>query len=367
MAALPITETNMADFVPVIIAGKALMKMKRDMVFSRLAYVDFSADLKQRGDTVQIPKLSTFEAKTLTPGADADLQDMNSSKASIVLDNLDYVHFLMTDVARAKVNQNLIDRLSEAAARALLEKQESKFADLFDSPYITGEGTISVTTGSATVTGDGTSFMTDLKVGYKIKTAGGVVREVTAIASDTELTVDSNYAADEADVAFYYIQQAGYANGGSMDDSTILLARSILRGQGTPINSMSLVANLTDYSVISSIDEYIGADSINAKILVDGMAGRIRGFNVFESNFMDKEYSPAFNPMAIGVAFRILDAPQAGVVESGVVFDPETGMSIRYVVTYDSVKVGYRVALDMLSGMSIIDPEQVVRVAEKVA
>lgn len=367
MANTPIAQSDMSNYVPIIIAGKTLQKMKADAVFSKLAYVDFSQDLKQYGDTVQIPKLSTFTAQSKVAKTPAVLQDMDSSKVDVKLGDLSYIHFLLEDTAAAAANQNLIQRLSDAAGNALLEKLETSFINLFDSPYVDGVGTISVTNGSATVTGVGTEF-TKYKVGYKIKTAGAVVREITAIASDTSLTVDSNYAGDESGVAFSFIQQAVYANGtGKADDATILKARSILRAQRTPANSMALVANLDDYSDISTEAKYIGADSINAKMLREDAVGRIRGANVYESNFMEKAYSPMFNPLAIGAAFRILNVPQKDVESAGVVYDEETGMSIRYIVKYSQDYVGYRVSLDMLYGMSIIDPEQVVLINEAIA
>jgi len=54
-------------------------------------------------------------------------------------------------------------------------------------------GTVSKTSGSGTITGSGTAFLTAVKIGYKLHIPGGAVDEfdlyVTAIASDTSLTV----------------------------------------------------------------------------------------------------------------------------------------------------------------------------------
>lgn len=54
-------------------------------------------------------------------------------------------------------------------------------------------GTVSKTSGSGTITGSGTAFLTEVKVGYRLHIPGGAVDEyglvVTAIASDTSLTV----------------------------------------------------------------------------------------------------------------------------------------------------------------------------------
>lgn len=54
-------------------------------------------------------------------------------------------------------------------------------------------GTVSKTSGSGTITGVGTSFLTEVKVGYRLHIPGGATDEyglvVTAIASNTSLTV----------------------------------------------------------------------------------------------------------------------------------------------------------------------------------
>ncbi len=64
-------------------------------------------------------------------------------------------------------------------------------------------GTISVTSGSATVTGSGTAFKSDFIVGDFIGTAGGQGLRITAVTSDTSITVSSTFAATESGVGYY--------------------------------------------------------------------------------------------------------------------------------------------------------------------
>jgi hypothetical protein len=66
----------------------------------------------------------------------------------------------------------------------------------------TGTGTITLTSGSAAVTGSGTSFTTALVVGGTIKTAGGHIYIIKSISSNTSLTLTTNAAASESGVAF---------------------------------------------------------------------------------------------------------------------------------------------------------------------
>lgn len=73
-------------------------------------------------------------------------------------------------------------------------------------------GTVSVTAGTNTVTGSATSFLTDLSVGDAIKIDSEIFT-ITAIASNTSLTLDSNHIAGASGVT-------------ATKDSTILSIRS---------------------------------------------------------------------------------------------------------------------------------------------
>ena len=70
-------------------------------------------------------------------------------------------------------------------------------------------GTVTFATGSATVTGSGTSFLDDLEINYLIRPSGGTRwYRVYSIASDTELTLDepvrsSDTGADTVDLTQY--------------------------------------------------------------------------------------------------------------------------------------------------------------------
>ena len=76
-------------------------------------------------------------------------------------------------------------------------------------------GTVSVTSGSATVTGSGTTFTSDFQVGDVIAVSGAQNRRITTISSDTSLAVESNFSATvsganfkrggEAPSSWYYL------------------------------------------------------------------------------------------------------------------------------------------------------------------
>lgn len=68
-------------------------------------------------------------------------------------------------------------------------------------PPFTGQGTVSITTDSTLVSGAGSAFVTQIKVGDKI-TAAQQTRTVTAIASDAMLTVDQAFPYISTDLAY---------------------------------------------------------------------------------------------------------------------------------------------------------------------
>lgn len=365
MAADNITKTDLDTFTPEIIAAMCLKKMVGDQVFSRLAYTDVSPDLKKKGETVMIPGIGEFTAKDKAQNTSVVKQDMVSTEVPITLSKHKYVDFVLEDTAIANAEQNVMTRLSNAAARGLTKQIEADFSDIFDNAFVTGVGTITVTNASDAVVGTATTF-TDLKVGDIIKTAGGVEREITVITDATHLTVSANYTATETAVAWSYMQQSVYANGSSIDDAAIRKARKRLRDNNVDADNMVLVSNLDDYDTILGLTTFNNADSINKDLLRAGAVGKIRGLETYEHNRFEKDYSVAFSPDAIGAAFRVLK-PAEGVFKSGIVTDEVSGLSLRYYVNYNGSELGYEVIFDIVYGMTTIEPEKITRVAEAVA
>lgn len=63
-------------------------------------------------------------------------------------------------------------------------------------------GTISVTSGTNTVTGSSTTFNSDFQVGDVIRTNGGQLRRITNVGGATSITVESNWGSTETGVAY---------------------------------------------------------------------------------------------------------------------------------------------------------------------
>jgi hypothetical protein len=105
-------------------------------------------------------------------------------------------------------------------------------ASEIDGTATAGAGTISLTSGSATVTGSGTSF-TSLAPGSVFETAGGNYYVIQSIASATSLTITSNAVATESAVTYT-------TNGATKGAGTISLTSgsAAVTGSGTTFTNM---------------------------------------------------------------------------------------------------------------------------------
>lgn len=98
---------------------------------------------------------------------------------------------------------------------AILVSSGSPVQTVVLSTATSGTGTITVSNGSAAITGSGTSFTTQLPVGSVIITNGGHERVIVAVADDTHATASSNFSADETGVAFTIKARRGIGYGGT--------------------------------------------------------------------------------------------------------------------------------------------------------
>ena len=132
------------------------------------------------------------------------------------------------------------------------------------SPTLTG--TISVTSGSATVTGVGTSF-TSTTLGFSVGdiiSTGTQSRRITVITSNTSMTVSSNFTATQSAVTYkrggtcnqspYYLYAIAYANG--TNPALALSTRSLSLGQVFPTADLP-----TSYTIYREMPFSIYLDS----------------------------------------------------------------------------------------------------------
>lgn len=92
--------------------------------------------------------------------------------------------------------------LSTIGKNGVLGSSQSKFMP----------GTVSVTNGSAAITGVGTTFSSDFQAGDYITTNGGAIRKILSVTNNLSMTATGNFSATESGVA--------YSRGGTYGVST---------------------------------------------------------------------------------------------------------------------------------------------------
>ncbi len=113
-------------------------------------------------------------------------------------------------------------------------------------------GTVSITSGSTTVTGSGTLFTTQLQL-YNQIIINNSIRTIVAITSDTLLTVDSNYLVTAAGQAIYIKDSSDAIN---KKDAFIKLISTAKTNAGEfkfPDTNRSVFAKLSSNPFVSSM------------------------------------------------------------------------------------------------------------------
>ncbi len=356
-----INRAAVADILIPKFAGFFYDNIRGHLPLLKAGFVDHSDELREQGESVKIAIPGEFNLNKQSVDANVNIQDASLSSDFLTLDNYFPLDFAVRDVAQTLTNEDLLKTFADSAAMSYAKAVEKDFSNVFDSAYFACVGTVAVTNGSKAVAGTGTKFTT-LRPGMTIKTAGAVVRIIEAITSDTAMTVTSNFLADETGVAYTASNTVYYASNAKIGDASIREARTILSNNGVEEGSRVLVCNPDDYNDLLDDTHYKDKDSINAQVLREAALGRIRSFDTYESNNFQKTYSVGFNPTAVGVAFRAFKAVPGSMADSKVIVDPVSKIPLRITLTWDRATRSVVVAIDLLYGIKLFRPKQVVKI-----
>ena len=186
-------------------------------------------------------------------------------------------------------------------------------------------GTITCTTASTTVTGVGTSFSAQLKVGSVIVNGAGTnIGTVSAIASNTSLTLTANAAVAVTAGAFKSDDTAWSSN--AVNGTIFKMLPSAVSSSLTG----GLNASPSDANVITGYDEFANAELIDVNLLINGphnatvatsvitLAEDRKDCMVFISPELADVYNNAGSEATDVVAFRdTLTSTSYAVLDSG--------------------------------------------------
>lgn len=302
-------DTTNAQFIPTIIAQKALGRFGAYMNLAKTISREFDWTAATYGKTISIPKRGALVANSKAAGSAVSLQNPTATNINVVLNQHYEVSFAIDDVTAVLQNQDTLSGYAEDAAIALAEQVEVSITSLHPS----------------------------------------ITNTVTIPASPTSTQVDSALLLSRK---FF------------SDQKVPRLEQRYMYVDPSVINTILTQDRYTRYDALGRPGGNIETPSDSYPILRP-----IYGFNVFESQNIQLTGSPvsyhnlAYTRNAFVLASRPLPAvpPGFGAV-SQVVADDDIGMGLRVVSSYDPSFLGVNMTLDVLWGISILDTRRLLEI-----
>lgn len=285
-----------------IIGMEALRVLRRDSVIVKRVRTDYSTEVAQHGKVVTIPKFGSLTANDKTLGSNVTVQNATSTSVNVTLNKHKEATFIIDDFDRAISRNDLLAGYMNSGMVAIVEAVED---DLF-----------ALYSGLSTAIG----------------TAG------------TDLTA-----------------------------AVCRLARKTLTDAKAPRAGRTLAISTKDVSALLAADSQFLASYNNTSDktkIEEGIIGRYMGFDVMESQAI---------PVVAGVptthnlawhkdAFALVTRPLDSVVPQGMgavvqtVTDPDSGLAIRVVLSYNADRLGVQCTVDLLYGVAEVRDELAVDV-----
>lgn len=121
------------------IARDSLLRLQNNLVMAALVHRDHSQEFASRGDTVQVKKPATFDAKDFSDTGPVSEQNIEEDK---VLVKLDKIADVSVEVTSNQLTQNIQDfgeQVSEGAMQAIAQKIDKSLCELYKFvPYHSG-------------------------------------------------------------------------------------------------------------------------------------------------------------------------------------------------------------------------------------
>lgn len=275
-----------------IIGMEALAQLRSNLVLVKRVNRNYEEEVAQYGKTVQIPFYGALTANDKTAGSDVTVQDATSTSVSVTLNKHKEATFIIEDIDKALSRGDLLQGYMGSAITALAEKVETDLLALYSG------------------------------LSQEIGTAG---TDVTA--------------------------------------ALVRTARKTLTDAKAPASNRTLVLSTKDVNALMAADsQFLMAVNQrgNAQTLEEGVIGRYMGFDVMESQLVPTTdsgtdvHNIAFHKDAFALVVRPLETnipANMGAVAT-IVQDPESGLGLRVVLSYNANRLGVQCTVDLLYGVA---------------
>lgn len=297
-----LNNTTNAVYIPTIISQETLSAFKSYLNLGRTVAKNTDYTTASFGQVLSIPKTGALSANDKAQGSAFTRQNPTGTNTTVTLNKHKEVTIPMDDVTKVLENQDTLKAYGRDAAIALAEAVETALAELHPSV-------------SNTVTFNKTSDATK--------------------------------------------------------DASMLLIRKYFTDNKVPRNEQKyLYCDSTMFNELLEVDKYTRYDARgDGKSIMDGQVIRTYGIEIHESQLVDTSGSPvayhnlAYTRDGLILASRPLPLPSADLGTRGaVVSDPELGISLRSLFSYNHELGCHELTIDVLFGVAVLDQRRIVEV-----
>lgn len=132
--------TTGAVFIPEIWSAETLRASESALVMAPLVK-RYDSQVKQRGDTLHIPKISNLSANDKTQGSEVTLQRVTETEATISINKWKETSFEIEDILKAQSQYDLRSEYTEKAGYAIAKVVDTDLLSLYSSLTSTDVGT----------------------------------------------------------------------------------------------------------------------------------------------------------------------------------------------------------------------------------
>ena len=215
---------SVATFIPELWSARLLQGLEKSHVATNLVNRDYEGQIRNQGDKVNINTLSDVAIKTYTPNSDiASPDDLTTTKQQLEITEADYFNIQLDDVDRVQAAGELMDTAMRNVAYKMNDKTDS---------FILGKIASGVDSGNI----------------------------IGTTASPVQVTKNNIY-------------------------ESIIEMRTKLDKANVPTSGRTIVIPPEIYALLLQDERFVKSDAVAGQnVLVNGLVGRVAGFDVFESN-----------------------------------------------------------------------------------
>ena len=215
---------SVATFIPELWSARLLQGLEKSHVATNLVNRDYEGQIRNQGDKVNINTLSDVAIKTYTPNSDiASPDDLTTTKQQLEITEADYFNIQLDDVDRVQAAGELMDSAMRNVAYKMNDRTDG---------FILGKIASGVDSGNI----------------------------IGTTESPIQVTKNNIY-------------------------ESIIEMRTKLDKANVPTSGRTIIIPPEIYALLLQDERFVKSDAVAGQnVLVNGLVGRVAGFDVFESN-----------------------------------------------------------------------------------